>query len=100
MLGLELVLIFVVYRSDKLRHTAKGLEAIGFNEHASMYHHGYRQYSVDSQTKMEKRKSGGEKKERPGGFEKKRTMSLIKKLIGGKEKEKERGEKVGEGVKA
>lgn len=77
------------HRSDKLRHTARGLEAIGFNEHASMYHHGYRQYSVDSQLKKEKRNSAGEKK---GGVEKKRPMSFIKELIGGKEKEK--GEKI------
>lgn len=59
-----------------------------------MYKHGYRHYSVDSETKSERkarRNSIGEKKERPG-LEKKRTMSFIKKLIGGKEKEK--GEKI------
>ncbi len=65
-----------------------------------MYHHGYRQHSVDSQTKQEKRKSGGEKKDRLGGLEKKPTMSFIKKLIGGKEKEKERAGKVREVARA
>ena len=70
-------------RSEKLRHTARGLEAIGFNENASMYHHGYRDYSVDSRESPPR--DGKDRKER------KRTLSFIKKLMGGG---KEKGEKI------
>ena len=62
---------------DALKHTARGLEAIGFNQHASMYHVD-RDYSPESDDERTLR-------------EKQKKQSFLKKLIGGA---KQRGEKM------
>ena len=62
---------------DALKHTARGLEAIGFNQHASMYHVD-RYYSPESDDERTLR-------------DKKQKQSFLKKLIGG---DKEKGEKM------
>lgn len=56
-------------RSDRLKHAARGLEAIGFNASASMYHVD-RQDSFDSQYQK-------------APEEKKPKKSFLKKLVGG-----------------
>ena len=62
---------------DALKHTARGLEAIGFNQHASMYHvdRDYTPESDDERTLMEKEQK----------------QSFLKRLIRGA---KEKGEKI------
>lgn len=75
---LETVLAYVYsFSFDALKHTARGLEAIGFNQHASMYHvdRNYSPESDDERTRMEK----------------KQKKSFLKKLIGG---DKGKGEKM------
>ena len=62
---------------DALKHTARGLEAIGFNQHASMYHVD-RNYSPESEDERTLR-------------EKEKKQSFLKKLIGGA---KHKGEKM------
>ncbi|KAK0509205.1 hypothetical protein JMJ35_008576 [Cladonia borealis] len=62
---------------DALRHTARGLEAIGFNPQASMYHVD-RNYTPESDDERTLR-------------EKKQKRSFLKKIIGG---DKEKGEKM------
>lgn len=62
---------------DALKHTARGLEAIGFNQHASMYHVD-RDYSPESEDERTLR-------------EKEKKQSFLKKLIGGA---KHKGEKM------
>ena len=63
--------------SEGLKHTARGLEAIGFNAHASMYSVN-RDYSPESDDERTFRNS-------------KQRKSFLKKLIGG---DKEKGEKI------
>ena len=67
------------YRSEAFKHTARGLEAIGFNPHASMYHVD-REYSPESddEDRVERKKN-------------KQKKSFLKKLVGGG---KEKGEKI------
>lgn len=62
---------------EALKHTARGLEAIGFNQHASMYHvdRNYPPESDDERTLREK----------------KQKKSFLKKIIGN---DKEKGEKL------
>ncbi|KAK4697872.1 hypothetical protein P7C71_g275, partial [Lecanoromycetidae sp. Uapishka_2] len=55
--------------SDRLQHTARGLEAIGFNASASMYHVD-RQDSIDDEHEKVPQ-------------EKKPKKSFLKKLVGG-----------------
>lgn len=75
---LETVFAYVYSISfDALKHTARGLEAIGFNPHASMYHVD-RNYSPESDDERTLR-------------EKKQKKSFLKKIIGG---DKEKGEKM------
>ena len=62
---------------DALRHTARGLEAIGFNPEASMYHVD-RNYSPESDDERTLR-------------EKKQKKSFLRKIIGG---DKDKGQKM------
>lgn len=75
---LETVLAYVYpFSFEALKHTARGLEAIGFNQHASMYHvdRNYPPESDDERTLREK----------------KQKKSFLKKIIGN---DKEKGEKL------
>ena len=75
---LETLLTYVnSFSFDALRHTARGLEAIGFNPQASMYHvdRNYTPESEDERTLTEK----------------KQKRSFLKKIIGG---DKAKGEKM------
>ena len=75
---LETLLAYVYsFSFDALRHTARGLEAIGFNPQASMYHVD-RNYTPESDDERTLR-------------EKKQKRSFLKKIIGG---DKEKGEKM------
>lgn len=65
-------------RSEAFKHTARGLEAIGFNAQASMYHVD-REYSPESDVERADKKKNKQKK------------SFLKKLVGGG---KEKGEKI------
>ena len=65
--------------SEAFKHTARGLEAIGFNAQASMYHVD-REYSPDS-----------DDEERANKKKNKQKTSFLKKLVGGG---KEKGEKI------
>ncbi|KAL2055632.1 hypothetical protein ABVK25_003874 [Lepraria finkii] len=64
--------------SEAFKHTARGLEAIGFNAQASMYHVD-REYSPESDVERADKKKNKQKK------------SFLKKLVGGG---KEKGEKI------
>ena len=65
-------------RSEAFKHTARGLEAIGFNAQASMYHVD-REYSPESDDERANKKKNKQKK------------SFLKKLVGGG---KEKGQKI------
>lgn len=68
--NLTIILLTLHFRrSDRLKHTARGLEAIGFNASASMYHVD-RQDSVDEDYQK-------------APEEKKPKKSFLKKLVGG-----------------